>query len=473
MKYQDSFKHLKNDKLLGVIAKRVNYLGTSSNITMSNPDEVLSGLGKGIDVFYPILKDAHVKGVIQARKFGTMSQEWSIGNRDQPSPELDFIDAVFSNLKVDKIISDMLDGFIFGYKILEILYLPASEIVGPDNNFEGDFLMPISLEGKPPHWFSFNEHHNALYIQEYTNTALDEQKFIVVRTENDGDNPFGRGVLSLCYWPWMIKKEATKYWVQFSERYGVPFLIGKYDADIKKNTQEAVDEFLENIVSGGYGAMPKDVETQLIDATSGSSDIFKSLINWCNSEISKAVLSQTLTTEAGTSGSYALGQVHEETRNQIIEGDSRMVQEAMNKLIKIILDLNFVNPQNYPKFTFSERFDEAKEIEKAVKLSSTGQIRFTDKFFNKIGYDSEDFQIVEQSYMPPTQFSEEDKENTFIEEFQKMGEPAIELIKNAKSYKEIKDKLFDTFDEMDDEEFQKVFSEALIEERLKGMQDGI
>ena len=60
-----------------------------------------------------------------------------------------------------------------------------------------------------------------------------------------------------------------------------------------------------------------------IGSKSGTSDLYKGLAQFCNQEISKHILGNTLTTEAGEKGTQALGSVQKKAEDLLLEQDKR------------------------------------------------------------------------------------------------------------------------------------------------------
>jgi len=89
----------------------------------------------------------------------------------------------------------------------------------------------------------------------------------------------------------------------------------------------------------------------------GNLDLYQHLIEICNAEISKVILSGTLTTEIKT-GSYAASQTHQEIRKEVIESDLLLIEKHINRLIEDICELNFGSVE-LPFFIF-EKADEIK-----------------------------------------------------------------------------------------------------------------
>jgi phage gp29-like protein len=82
----------------------------------------------------------------------------------------------------------------------------------------------------------------------------------------------------------------------------------------------------------------------------GNVELYRELINICNAEISKVILSETLTTEIKT-GSYAAARTHQEIRKDVVESDLSLIEKNINVLISYICELNF-GEVTKPEFVF-------------------------------------------------------------------------------------------------------------------------
>ena len=79
--------------------------------------------------------------------------------------------------------------------------------------------------------------------------------------------------------------------------------------------------------SAAYIVIPKEADFEFIqNATNGSSTLYETLINVCNKELSKLILGQTLSTEAG--GSMAQAKVHQEVELEIHFADKLFVKNV-------------------------------------------------------------------------------------------------------------------------------------------------
>jgi phage gp29-like protein len=77
------------------------------------------------------------------------------------------------------------------------------------------------------------------------------------------------------------------------------------------------------------------------------------MIKFCNSEISKVILSQTLTSDVST-GSYAASKTHNEIRKDVIKKDVKLIEKTMNRIIRMFYEVNkkaFMDLNTLPEFS--------------------------------------------------------------------------------------------------------------------------
>jgi phage gp29-like protein len=307
---------------------------------LPNPDTILRKIGRGVEVYQELKNDAHVWSCIQSRKSGVLSLPWKIEQNGADNTVYSLIQQVFERLDVYQIESDILEAPLFGFQPLEIIW-------GDD----GSYIIPIELKARPQEWFAYDVEGNLL-LKEKNGlhfSKIPEYKVINVQYEASAINPYGHSLLAKCYWPVTFKNGGLRFWVNFTEKYGMPILIGQYQRGATNEEIQQLARDLDSIYEDAILVAPMDVKLELYEPSRSSSvDLYLELIRFANSEISKAILSQTLTTEL-ESGSYAASQTHFQIRKEIVISDTRLVQNAMNQLIRYIVELNFAS-RHFPKF---------------------------------------------------------------------------------------------------------------------------
>ncbi len=80
----------------------------------------------------------------------------------------------------------------------------------------------------------------------------------------------------------------------------------------------------------------------------GGNTLFENMARWCDEQISKAVLGQTMTADNGSSQSQA--NVHNEVRMDIAKWDARQLEACVNEyLVKPYIILNWGVQKSYPR----------------------------------------------------------------------------------------------------------------------------
>ncbi|MEJ5227208.1 DUF935 domain-containing protein [Thermodesulfovibrio sp.] len=450
----------------------------SLGMYLPNPDPVLKKQGKDITVYKELLADAHVGGCITSRKAGVLSLEWSIDRGRAKSRQAKLIEKVFQNLNLEKIMSEILDATLFGYSVLEVIWEKL-----------GGYILPKAIVGKPQEWFLFSI-ENELRLRTKDNfegIPLPEKKFLLVQHEATYQNPYGFPLLSRCFWPVTFKKGGLKFWVMFTEKYGMPFLIGKHPRGTSKEETDRLADLLEAMIQDAIAVIPDDSSVEIKEASGkgSSADIYRQLIEYCDTQISIAILGQNLTTEV-KGGSYAAAQAHMQVRKDIIEADKKLVEKTLNQLIRWIAELNFGGTE-FPVFSMWEQEDVDKALAERDKILVDAGVRFTKKYFQKAyGFEDEDIEACEVPQQPQ-QFAEVEKQDSPFpdqqaiddaidaitpEELQAQMEgvlkPIIDLINESKDYNTVMEKLINTYPDMDTKAIEDMLARAIFVSELWG-----
>lgn len=163
---------------------------------------------------------------------------------------------------------------------------------------------------------------------------------------------FGGPMRSLVVW-WLLKSMDRTWWARFLDRYGSPFLVGKYD-----QADDATRTILETAFSwatriGGL-VVSREAEVEIKEAAAASSgEAYRSFLEICNREISKLILGQTLSSDAQSTGlGSGVANSQEAVRQDIRMFDAAMLASTVRRqLVAQILDANGVRtPAPSPKW---------------------------------------------------------------------------------------------------------------------------
>lgn len=367
---------------------------------LPNPDPVLKALGKDIKVYRELRADAHVGGCIRRRKAAVKALEWGLDRDKSKSRVAKSIEAIFADLDLSRIITEMLDAVLYGYQPMEVMWGKV-----------GGYLVPVDVVGKPADWFVYDE-DNLLRLRTKQSPLKGEElpprKFLVPRQDASYDNPYGFADLSMCFWPTTFKKGGLKFWVQFTEKYGAPWVIGKHPRSASDTETNLLLDRLEDMVQDAVAVIPDDSSVEIKEAAgkTGSTEVYERLLHFCRSEVSIALLGQNQTTEANANRASA--QAGLEVTRDIRDGDKAIVQEAFNTLIRWVCELNF-NDGARPVFEMWEQQEVDKVLaERDEKLVRAGA-KLTPAYFKR-AYSLQDGDLDEaaQPTAPAAEFAEGD-----------------------------------------------------------------
>ena len=174
--------------------------------------------------------------------------------------------------------------------------------------------------------------------------------------------------------PYVIYKRGSMGdWAQFSEIFGMPIRKYTYDAADPESRSAAMEDAMSQ-GSASVFICPDGTNLEFIEAgnKTGSAEVYASLIERCNAEMSKAVLGNTLTTEASETGTQALGTVHSKVEDELVEQDGLFILNLLNYEMTDIFATLGVNTDG-GKFVFVEE-EELTLIQKAELLQKAHEV---------------------------------------------------------------------------------------------------
>lgn len=356
---------------------------------LPNPDPVLKKMGRDIAVYRDLRADAHVGGCIRRRKAAVKALEWRIEQGNATARVTKRIDAIFQRLDLDHLRAEAMEAALYGYQPLEVMWTKAA-------GFADGWNVPERVVAKPPEWFLFDPESRLRFRSKdrlFDGELLPERKFLLPRQDASYANPYGIADLSMCFWPATFKRGGLKFWVVFTEKYGTPWLIGKTPRGTPKTETDRLLDQLEAMVQDAVAVIPDDSSVDIVGdaARTSSSSIYQDLLMYCRSEISIALLGQNQTTEANANRASATAGL--EVTREIRDSDVTMIEQAMNELIRWIIEIN--SDGEAPTFKLFEQAEiDDTQAKRDDILSRTG-VKFTKSYYMR-SYDlrDDDLEVV-------------------------------------------------------------------------------
>lgn len=465
----------KKQDLIGVIATRAKAIDFWSFMHyLPNPDPVLKKMGRDISVYREILSDSHVGGCVRRRKAAIKGLEWRITPTGNEKTD-EILASLFDRLPVNQIINQILDATLFGYQALEVMW--ASE---------NGLLLPTEIVGKPQEWFVFDE-GNRLMLRTKENRNGDivpEKKFLLATQQADYMNPYGRADLAMCFWAATFKKGGFKFWLEFAEKYGSPWLVGKYPRNANTHEIDELLDSMEKMLGTAVAAIPDDSSIDMLESGSkgGSSQVFDDFLRYCKSEIAIALLGQNQTTEAEANRASATAGL--EVTRDIRDDDARMVEGVFNQLLAWVCELNF-HVDMLPIFELYEQESIDKlQAERDELLAGLG-VQFTEQYIMRTyGFEEGDIVVSapEKSPVKNTADFAEAIPKTIVEtigeQLEVEGEPFVEewlqtiqdKLSQAESLEDFRNQLDSLIPELSFAEYGKVMAWASTTAHFAGRQ---
>lgn len=202
--------------------------------------------------------------------------------------------------------------------------------------------------------------------QPFDGIDLLPNKFIVHTPRCTTGHPARGGLLRVTALVFLAKQLALKDWMIFTETFGMPVRIARYEPSASAEEKREMLRMLESLGSNAAGIFSRAVDLQIIESGRGTKGPpYESLIEFLNREISKAWLGQTLTTDTtGARGSFAASAVHEEVRKDVRADDLRTEARTIRRdILAPLARLKFGPDVPVPHFKrIVARADSAAEL---------------------------------------------------------------------------------------------------------------
>ncbi len=276
---------------------------------------------KLIDMYEDILLDTHVQSVIEKYKSTILAAPLQFHRRGKIDERIQEIieSPWFGNMLEDFIMESWtgVGGSLFQFyrdgQWLKYNLIPAKH-VDPINRI----IRCNQHDASGPSW---DEFRNLLYIGKPRQIG----KFA-----------------SIAYWV-IVKRNNVGDWIQLAEIFGRPLTDATYDP----NDPEARQKLTNDIANRGAMTAfihPDGTNLKLIEAAglSGGADVYERLHVTSNSEISKMVLGNTLSTEVSDKGTQALGAVQHKDQEDVMDRAKRRLLDILNyELTDVFQNLGF------------------------------------------------------------------------------------------------------------------------------------
>ena len=147
-------------------------------------------------------------------------------------------------------------------------------------------------------------------------------------------------------WTYLFKNYSVGDLAEFLEIYGIPLRVCKYPPNASEKEKATLLRALVGVGHNAAGIVPEGMLLEFHNAATGDPAAFELMMSWCERNQSKVILGGTLTSGAdGKSSTNALGNVHNEVRKDLRDGDVRQCNTTLSRdLVYAIAAINGLAP---------------------------------------------------------------------------------------------------------------------------------
>jgi phage gp29-like protein len=304
----------------GIGTRLAGYTGD----VLTNPDPLLARSADGQSLYRWVLSDDQVAACWQQRRLAQVSAPWEVepaSERRADKRAADFIRETLDRLQFDALTDQMLHGVMAGYAVAECIW-----------SVSGGQVSLNAVKVRRPHRFRIDA-AGALRWQPPAGTltaALPERKFWwYVVNRASAEDAYGNGLAAQLYWPVWLKHHAVQFWAIGLEKFAAPTPVGKYPPGATVEQQDTLLNAALAMAQERAVIIPDTMQLDLLQAARSSGGDFSAFVRHWDGAIAKIILSQTMTTDPGSSEAQA--RVHQDVADAIVLADADLICGSLNR----------------------------------------------------------------------------------------------------------------------------------------------
>jgi phage gp29-like protein len=333
----------------------------------------------------------------------------------------DFVAEVLEEMPLDDIYKGMAECLVAGFSVGEIMWKKTKRGV-----------IPYDVRMRDQRRFVFQESEDAqtgftmrclTFNRMFEGVELPQRKFIVNRywVSHNGD-PYGAALGRILYPLVKFRRRAIESYVLYGDRYATPTAVAKAPLSASTRELDTLYGHLSNLSQETAMILPEGYELEFV-VPSGSPEVFKTLIDYIDKEISLVLCGED---EAGRAeaGSRASSMVANTIRVVRASEISEMLSHTLTQtLVRWIVDLNFGVDVAAPVLTREFRIEESPltmpDVSLMIQSGYTPKKEWLERHFR---VELEEKKPSEQEGSQETQFDPQQDQNLFENIFGSEGQ---------------------------------------------------
>lgn len=350
-----------------------------SGFTIPSRDEILTRRGgpDGIKLYQDLARDGHAGAVLRKRRAAVVSREWTVdAASEDPADEraAQLARAALKRVRFDRACQGLLSAVLTGWAVAEIIWEQAE--LELEDGSRGTFVVPADIRVRNARRFVWDREMRLrllTWAQPIDGEPVPDRKFLVARWwAEENEDPYGRGLGHDLFWPTYFKRNGVALWNALIEKFGQPFVYAEYPQGTPDGDRVQLLQAVQDLARGAGLVVPQGTLVKFLEAGMGGSAtgrLHADLIQVMDDEISKVVLGETLTTEAGATGARAMSETHDGVREELADADADWLSAELNEtLLAWITEINL--PGANPPTVWRRRMEQP-DLQARAKLDET------------------------------------------------------------------------------------------------------
>lgn len=283
-------------------------------------------------------KDSHIGAQLRTRRLALAGLPWVAEAATDSAQDVQIaeeVQAIARSYSFSSLVFDLLDSIFKPFSACEIIW-----------GF-GEKWIPQEFIWRDQRHFRVDpEDGRTLLLRTAESQAgepLEPWKWIIHTPRMFSGPLVTGGLVRPCSVAYSIKTLGLSAWAAYMELFGIPLRVGTFPAGTSEEDKDTLIEAIQALGSEGSAVYQEGMNIDIKDSMgSGTgSQIHERLCDWCDRQVSKAILGQTLTADTG-GGSYAQGSIHNEIRRAILVADAVDLAATLQRdLIEPYVRINY------------------------------------------------------------------------------------------------------------------------------------
>jgi phage gp29-like protein len=304
-------------------------------------------------------REPHYASVLGTRKSAVSGLQYTVEASADDAKAVELADAVRTHIvgapEFRGLLDDLLDALGKGRSAVEIMWDTSRMPWRPRGRWVGGDYVGAYQYRDPRHFQWDRETGSRLRLRDLSapvdGLTLPAYKFIVHVARLKSGLPSRNGLARLVALSYMAKTYTLEDWLAFAEVYGIPMRLGRYGPTAKDEDVKKLISAVMNLGSDAAAVLPEGllIEFQAAVQGAGGTDLFVTLAEWLDKQVSKAVLGQTASADE-TPGKLGGSSEKEEVRQDRVRSDAEQLAATVNLwLVEPFINLNFGPQDAYPR----------------------------------------------------------------------------------------------------------------------------